>query len=314
MKSGYTEKEGKLKYDLTNPDTLTVSALEYAIISTPSIAEYDEDSEVVAGTMELDQQLVEQGFERDRERYDVDSDQFKDGTVLLEKVAFKMQRRNEMLQGEQIWTLNSFRGHLAEVLREMRKEKRDLVTALKVTRKAFSQAKADLSRAITKEQGKELFKEMKTIERKGYRIASKLDEIGNIRWMLADMRSQTNLYSAPTFSPYEEMVHRRESFLHMSHPNYVKEMPKVIPGAHIMPDNQIQVHEPIITEVDSITPAQTLFRPTLEMLRNGVLGVCRLSDGTYAPRYAKSARIAPTTPKNANPRLKATLSRLMMAG
>lgn len=91
-------------------------------------------------------------------------------------------------------------------------------------------------------------------------------------------------------------------------------IPEVIPGSGSVGCGEIQVHEPIITEVDSITPAQTLFRPTLELLRKGIVGVCRLSDGTYATKYTKSARIPYVTAKNANPALKLTLSRLMVAG
>lgn len=99
----------------------------------------------------------------------------------------------------------------------------------------------------------------------------------------------------------------------MIHPKFLKEPVKVIKGAHIRPDNQIQPHIPIVNEVEKIVSAQTLFKPTLELLQKGILGVCKLSDGTYATKYAKPARIPYTTPKNANPALKATLSRLMAA-
>ena len=88
-------------------------------------------------------------------------------------------------------------------------------------------------------------------------------------------------------------------------------IPEVIKGASELPLNQIQVRKPILTEVEQIVPAQTLFRPTLANLQNGTVGVCKLSDGTYATRYTKSSRKAYVTPKTASPALTRTLERII---
>lgn len=313
--SSYIMQGDKLKYDITNPKRMTVSEFEHAIISAPSVAEYDEDSETVNASQELDQQLIEQGFQRDRDRYEVDGDQFKDGTELLEQVAFEMNRRNEMLAGEPLWTLIGFRDTLAKVIRGERAEKKRLKAAIRVQRKAFSRAKAALSRAIGAEENKERFKEMKAIERKGYKLLAKLERIGDLRWKLSDMWKQlTPIRGNLHYAQAENLADRKIAFGMMKHPRFMKESVKVIPGASEMPDNQIQLREPILTEVDRIIPAQTLFRPTAQMLRNGTVGVYQLSDGTYSARYAKSSRIAWTTPKNASPALKATLARIMACG
>ena len=89
-------------------------------------------------------------------------------------------------------------------------------------------------------------------------------------------------------------------------------IPPVIAGASEIPMGGI--HVPIITEVDRIIPAQTLFRPTVKMLQRGTVGVCKLSDGTYAVRYSANSRKPYTTAKNANPALKATLERIIACG
>jgi len=88
-------------------------------------------------------------------------------------------------------------------------------------------------------------------------------------------------------------------------------VPEVIEGASELPLNQIQIHEPVTTEVEQIVPAQTLFRPTLANLQNGTVGVCKLNDGTYATRFTKSSRKPYVTPKTASPALTRTLERII---
>lgn len=137
-RSTYEEDEdGNLKRS-KHGTVMPVSEVEYKIISAGSIGEEDDESSTVDGTMELDAELVEQGFSRDGERFDVDSDMLTGGMVLLEEAAIRMGKRNQLLAGEDIWTASDLRDTLAEMGRELIAKRHAMLAELKALQGAMN--------------------------------------------------------------------------------------------------------------------------------------------------------------------------------
>ena len=91
--------------------------------------------------------------------------------------------------------------------------------------------------------------------------------------------------------------------------NASKEKVKVIPGAHIKPDNHIEVITPQLTEVGRVVPTVN----PLALLQQGITRVVATPSG-YSTRMVARRKPMHTTPKNANATLKALLKRIKLTG
>lgn len=236
-------------------DTTSVSKIEYAIIAADSISEEDEQSDTVDGTMELDAELVQQGFERDGERFDVDSDQFTDGLILLEEAAKRMSRRNDFLAGDAVWTRDDFRETLAEMGRETIAMRHHLLRQIRsirstITREMF-QVPKDPMKIIELTQQRDRLKFRAAVVYREWRA------------QLADMWEQLNHHIAPVID------NRHEAWLSFR--------PRVT-GENA--DGSLNWTEPHLPTLTTIPPTQTA-------------GAIHWSDSGYTPAPPNS--ITPAT-------------------
>lgn len=284
-----TTLEGKLVRAVNAPEDserLTVSQAEYLLISKPSIGENDEESAEVDGTMELDQELVEQGFQRDRERYEVDADQFSDGLVLLERVAERMGRKVDFLCGDATWERREFRDTVAEVGREVHAERRQLILERRQIVSGRTQAWLDGDKVLAEDL-------TKSINKLNNRINRMQPEF---RALVKDMFNQL-------VSRYERIERRDFGFCRMSALNFAREMPETIACASEVPANHALVPAKVVSEVERIVPSVN----PLQLLQDGRSRVVEVAPGTYSTRMVKRAPVRHTTPKNASWRLKECL-------
>lgn len=281
--------EGKLVRASTAPadsTRLTVSQAEYALISKPSIGEMDEESATVDGTLELDAELVEQGFQRDRERYDVDADQFADGLVLLERVAERMGRKVDFLCGDATWQRADFRDTVAEIGREVHSERRQLILERRQLVSCRTQAWLDKDTLLANDL-------TKSINRLNNRINRMQPEF---RALVKDMFAQL-------ITRAERIEKRDFGFCRMSALNFAREMPQDIRIGSIVPANDVLVAAKPIEFVDRIVPSTN----PMDLLQSGRTGICRTRQGNYSTRLIRKAPLRHTTPKNAGERLRECL-------
>lgn len=280
--------EGKLVRTTETPEDaerLTVSKAEYLLISKPSIGEVDEESATVDGTMELDQELVAQGFERDRERYDVDADLFTDGLVLLERVAERMGRKVDFLCGDATWQRHDFRDAVAEIGRELHAERRQLIKERKQIVSGRTQAWLDGDKMLADDL-------TKSINRLNHRINRMQPEF---RALVKDMFAQLqSRWSGPVKKDHPMFCMRNE------HP--ARTIPLDTPCMLAVPANEVVLAAPKITEVERVTPSMT----PLQALQAGATGIVA-SQGGYTTRMRPKAVKRHTTPANAGERLREVL-------
>ena len=292
--------EGKLvRSNTLAPDAkrLTISETEYAIISKPSIGEADEDLAEGNCTMELDSDLTMQGFERDGERFDVDADQFQNGLVLLESVSQRMGRYVDMMCGEPTWELPGFRLALAEIGRELLRERKHLklerLAQVSARTQAWLDKDAELAKDLTKSIG---------------RLQRRIDTmLSKWRAQVADMWAQLSTTHA------NDLVrcwfpNERSGFAIMRADNFVKETVKVIPGADKAPLNIAIAPPRLVYDVARVIPSLT----PMQVLQARRSGVVERQDG-YTTRMLPKRPVNHVTPKTCTNRLKAVLS-AMMAG
>lgn len=141
-------------------ERLTVSQAEYRILSRANIASADgetaveEDGVIIDEYMELDAELIDQGFQRDGERFTVDADQITGGMLLVEEAARIMQPKNferlssygttDMLNdfyaGVPVWECDGFRDALAVMANNVRKENHALTRRIAAMKGPISSA------------------------------------------------------------------------------------------------------------------------------------------------------------------------------
>jgi len=137
-------------------ERLTVSKSEYRILSRANIATADgegimddEGNINVDEYMELDAELIDQGFQRDGERCEVDTDLITGGMLLVEEAALILDGRgvtdslNDFRAGAPIWQHPDFRDALAELARNVRRENHELSHQIMGLKGPISQAMMD---------------------------------------------------------------------------------------------------------------------------------------------------------------------------
>lgn len=315
--STYVETlDGSLKRTSKNHGTrLTVSDAEYAIISKPSISEDDKDGDDANGYAELDK-AFEQGFERDRERYVVDADQFSDGLVLLEQIARHMDMHNEFLSGDAIWLRKEFEGATSELVGQMQRERRPLCRELRAIRREYRQLRAIHLVAPKGEQRATLGRELKRLVKSAYKL---MRQIEALRTPVRDMMAQLQDATSYTVVNYEKhsVAFRNDAeaneapkchaMLCMRSERPARVFPVTTPAMHQQPKNEVVSPAKIVNEVERIVPTVN----PLALLQNGLTRICKTPAGTYSTRMAAKPSKGHTTPKNANPRLQATLMRII---
>lgn len=291
--------EGKLVRVNNLPEDakrLTVSEAEYKIISKPSIGEADDTLAMGNCSLELDSDMTMQGFERDGERFEVDTDQFTDGLTLLEPIAKRMDRYIEFMCGEPIWELPSFRMTLAEMCQEVRRERHELKLERKwlISKRTVSwlEKDAELANDLTK-----------SINKATKSINSMLGK------HLAKVKDMWKQLSSCDYTPVRYWYpNQRPSYLKMIHADYHKVPLQTTEAMNKSPLNIAILPPRLVYDVARVIPSIT----PLQALQAGVTGIVERAEGCTT-RMLPRRVTEPTTPKNAPNRLRAVLG-AMIAG
>ena len=291
--------EGKLvRSNTLAPDAkrLTVSEAEYSIISKPSIGEADEDLAEGNCTIELDEELVMQGFERDGERFDVDADQFQNGLLLLESVSQRMGRYVDLMCGEPTWEMPGFRLALADIGRELLRERKHLKLERLAQVSARTQAWLDKDAELAKDLTKSIHKLQRRIN----------TMLGKWRAQVADMWEQL---SSCDYTPVRHWYpNQSASYQKMIHADYHKVPLQTTEAMNKSPLNIAILPPRLVYDVARVIPSIT----PLQALQAGVTGIVERAEGCTT-RMLPRRVTERTTPKNAPNRLRAVLG-AMIAG